>query len=64
MRVNSESISNEMDESDLQDEKYSEQRTWTRRGVVIELREEQQSNALDSRRVRPESVSNEIHESW
>jgi hypothetical protein len=41
MRVNSESISNEIDESDSQYEKHFEHRIWTWRGIVIELREEQ-----------------------
>jgi hypothetical protein len=41
MRVNSESVSNEIDESELQDEKHSEQRIWIWRGIVIDLREEQ-----------------------
>jgi hypothetical protein len=41
MRVNSESRSNEIDESDLQDEIQEEQRIWTWRGIVIDLREEQ-----------------------
>jgi hypothetical protein len=42
MRVNSESVSKEIDESDLQCEKHSEQRTCTKRGIVIDLREEQE----------------------
>jgi hypothetical protein len=41
MHINSESRSNEIDESDLQDEKQEEQRIWTWRGIVIDLREEQ-----------------------
>jgi hypothetical protein len=40
MRANSESGSNEIDESDLQYEKHAEQRIWTWRGIVIDLREE------------------------
>jgi hypothetical protein len=40
MRVNSESDSNEIDESDLQNEKHDEQRIWTWGGIVIDLREE------------------------
>jgi hypothetical protein len=40
MRVNSECVSNEIDESDLHCEKHSEQRIWTWRGIVIDLREE------------------------
>jgi hypothetical protein len=39
MRVNSESISNEVDENDLQSEKYDEERIRTCRGIVIDLRE-------------------------
>jgi hypothetical protein len=62
MRVNSESVSNEIDESDVQNEKHSEQRTWTWRGIVINLREEK-ANEFDSIRVNSESVSNEIDES-
>jgi hypothetical protein len=34
MHVNSESVSNEIDESDLQDEKHDEQRIWTERGMT------------------------------
>jgi hypothetical protein len=41
MRVNSEFISNEIDESEVQDDKDDEQRIWTWRGIVIDLREEQ-----------------------
>jgi hypothetical protein len=63
MRVNSESVSNEIDESELQDEKHDEQRIWTWRGIVIDSREEQYVNASDSMRVNSESVSNEIDES-
>jgi hypothetical protein len=35
MRVNSESRSNEIDESELQDEKHEEQRIWISRGIMI-----------------------------
>jgi hypothetical protein len=63
MRINSDSVSNEIDKSDWQDEKHDEQRNWTWRGIVIELREEQQWNAFDSMRVNSEFVSNEIDES-
>jgi hypothetical protein len=42
MRVNSDSVSNEIDESELQDEKQYEQRIWTWRGIVNDLREEQE----------------------
>jgi hypothetical protein len=62
MRVNSESVSNEIDESELQFEKQYEQRIWTWRGIVIDVREER-ANAFDSMRVNWESVSNEIDES-
>jgi hypothetical protein len=37
MRVNSESVSNEIDESDSQYEKHDEQRIWTWRGIVIDM---------------------------
>jgi hypothetical protein len=50
MRVSRKSFSNEIDESDLQDEKQNEQRTSTPRGIVIDLRAERE-NALDSMRV-------------
>jgi hypothetical protein len=40
MRVNSELVSNEIDESDSQHEKHSEQMIWTWRGIVIDVREE------------------------
>jgi hypothetical protein len=63
MRVNSESRSNEIDESELQDEKQEEQRIWTWWGIVIDLREEHEWNAFDSMRVNSESRSNEIDES-
>jgi hypothetical protein len=61
MYVNSESVSNEIDESDLQSEKQEGQRIWRWRGIVIDLREEQEWNAFDSMRVNSESVSNEIN---
>jgi hypothetical protein len=35
MRVNSEFVSNEIDESDLQDEKQDEQRIWIWWGITI-----------------------------
>jgi hypothetical protein len=41
MLINSESVSNEIDENGLQREKHDEQRIWTWRGIVISLREEQ-----------------------
>jgi hypothetical protein len=47
MRTNRESASNEIDESKMQHEKHDEQRTWTRRGIVIDLREKQEENAFD-----------------
>jgi hypothetical protein len=63
MRVNSESVSNEIDENDSHNEKHSEHRIWTWWGIVIDLREEGFNNACDSMRVNSESVSNEINES-
>jgi hypothetical protein len=62
MCVNSESVSNEIDESELQYEKHCEQRIWTRRGIVIDSRDDHE-NAPSSMRVNSESVSNEIDES-
>jgi hypothetical protein len=62
MRRSRESDSNEIDESDLQDEKHDEQRTSTHRGIVIVLRAERK-NACDSMRRSCESDSNEIDES-
>jgi hypothetical protein len=41
MRVNSESVLNEIDESDSQNEKYDGQRIWTRRGIVSDLTEQE-----------------------
>jgi hypothetical protein len=60
MHVNSESLLNEIDESDLQVEKHDEQRIWTWRPIVIDLREE---HASDSMGVNSESISNEIDQS-
>jgi hypothetical protein len=42
MRVNSESVSNEIDESASKYQKHSENRIWTSEGIVIDSREEQQ----------------------
>jgi hypothetical protein len=42
MRVNSESVSNERDEIELEYEKHDEQRIWTWRGIVTELRDVQE----------------------
>jgi hypothetical protein len=42
VRVNSESSSNELDEHESQKAKHREQRIRTRRGIVIDFREEQQ----------------------
>jgi hypothetical protein len=42
MHVNSESVSNEIDESDSSSEKYDEQSDGTWRGITIDLREEQE----------------------
>jgi hypothetical protein len=63
MHVNSESVSNEIDESDLHLEKHLEQKSWTWWGTVTDLKEEQWQNAFDLMRVNSESVSNEIDES-
>jgi hypothetical protein len=63
MHVSSEFVSNEIDKSDLQYKKQYEERIWTRRGIEIDLREEQSQNACDSMRVNSESVPNEIDES-
>jgi hypothetical protein len=62
MRIKTESVSNESNESELQNGKHSERRNWTWRGLVIDLKA-QYKNALDSMRVNSESVSNEIGES-
>jgi heat shock protein HspQ len=58
----SELDSNEIDESDLQNEKHDEQRISTFRGIVIDLRPEKW-NAYDSMCLSCESFSNEIDES-
>jgi hypothetical protein len=62
MHLNRESFSNEIDESDSQHEKHSEQRISTPRGIVIDFRPEAE-NALDSIRFNRESFSNESDES-
>jgi hypothetical protein len=62
MRFSCESCSNEIDNSEVQYEKDDEQRMSTLRGIVIDLRA-QQENADDSMRVSRESFSNEIDES-
>jgi hypothetical protein len=59
---NRESCSNEIDESDLHDEKHDEQRISTERGIVIDLREESR-NAYDSICFNRELFSNAIDES-
>jgi hypothetical protein len=59
MRVNRESDSNEIDESDLQHEKHREQRISAFRGIMID-RSDDLENADDSIRVNRESDSNEI----
>jgi hypothetical protein len=46
MCVNCESVSNEIDESDMQHEKHDEQRIWTWGGIVIDLSGEH--NEIDS----------------
>jgi hypothetical protein len=53
---------NEIDESDLQDEKHPEQRISTDRGIVIDVSDDDE-NVLDSIRVNRESFGNEIDES-
>jgi hypothetical protein len=62
IRVNRESDSNEIDESDPQYEKHDEQRIPTVRGIMID-RSDEDENADDSIRVNRESDSNEIDES-
>jgi hypothetical protein len=54
--------SNEIDESDLHDEKHDEQRISTLDGIIIDLSDENE-NADDSIRVNRELDSNEIDES-
>jgi hypothetical protein len=61
--VNSESVSIEIDKSELQHEKHVEHRIVIRREIVIDLREEELKKSCDSRRVNSEPVSNEIDES-
>jgi hypothetical protein len=59
MRLSSESVSNEIDESDLQSEKHDEQRICIQRGIVIDLRKEE-ANTFCSIRITLESISREI----
>jgi hypothetical protein len=47
----------------VQYKKYDVQKMWTWRGIVIDLREEQEPNASDLMHVNSEFVSNEIDES-
>jgi hypothetical protein len=54
--------SNEIDESDSQDEKHEEPRIWTVEGIKIDCSDENE-NAYDSIRVNCELDSNEIDES-
>jgi hypothetical protein len=62
MHFSCESDSNEIEESDLQEEKHSEPRVSTQRGITIE-RSEDNENALDLMNFSCESNSNEIEES-
>jgi hypothetical protein len=62
IRVNCEFDSNEIDESDLQDEKHDEPRISTVEGITIDSRSEHE-NASDSIRVSREFGSNVIDES-
>jgi hypothetical protein len=62
IRVNRESDSNEIDESYRHDQKHSEQRISTFRGIMIDWSDDDE-NADDSIRVNRESDSNEIDES-
>jgi hypothetical protein len=55
--------SNEIDESDLQNEKHEEPRIWTVEGIKIDWSDENE-NAFDSIRVNCEFDSNEIQRSW
>jgi hypothetical protein len=70
MRANCESLSNEINESDSQNQKHSEQRILIFRGIWIDSTKEQQ-NAFESMRVNCEPLSisiisggpqNEIHD--
>jgi hypothetical protein len=47
MCVNSESVSNYIDESELEFRKQDAERIWTRRRIVNDLREEHDENAFD-----------------
>jgi putative ubiquitin-RnfH superfamily antitoxin RatB of RatAB toxin-antitoxin module len=62
MRVNSESVSNKIDESELQYAKQPGQRIWICRGIVIDLREEQRQKVFDSMCVNLEPDSNKTDE--
>jgi hypothetical protein len=58
IRFNREFDSNEIDESDLQDEKHDDPRISTFRGISIDLTDDSR-NAKDSIRINPEHNSNE-----
>jgi hypothetical protein len=62
IRANCEFDSNEIDESDSQDEKHEEQRISTFLGIMID-RSDEDENADDSIRVNCEFNSNESDES-
>jgi hypothetical protein len=59
---NCEGWANEIDESDLQNEKHEEPRIWTVEGIIIDWSDENE-NATDSIRVNCELDSKEIEES-
>jgi hypothetical protein len=63
MCVDSDSVSNDIDESELEFAKQDAERIWTRRGIVNDLREEHDENAYDLMCINSQSVSNEISES-
>jgi hypothetical protein len=59
IRVNRDSDSNEIDESDLQSKKHDEQRFSTVRGIMIDSSDESEK-AIDSIRINLPSLSNVI----
>jgi hypothetical protein len=62
MCVNSESLSNEIDERELHFENHSEQRICTFLGLVIDLREEPYQNVCHWICANPESLLSKIDE--
>jgi hypothetical protein len=62
MLVSREPLSNEIEQSILQCEKYDAERIWTWRGIVTDFSQEP-ANAFGPMRVNWESVSNETDES-